>query len=98
LGSTELTPWGSQLKGHPESLERQYELAARAEVLAWAPRRVVNIDDDLGRSGAESSAREGFKIFFADEGFDRVGMILAMEVSPLARNNATGISGWIRAR
>jgi DNA invertase Pin-like site-specific DNA recombinase len=46
------------------------------------------IDADLGRSGAEASAREGFKDLVADVGLGRVGIVFGIEVSRLARNNA----------
>jgi excisionase family DNA binding protein len=78
----------TQVREHTESLERQYELAFRAQALGWAPRQVVIVDDDLGRSGAESTMREGFKNLVADVGLGRVGIILGIEVSRLARNNA----------
>ena len=78
----------TQVRQHTESLERQYELASRAQVLGWAPRNVVVVDEDLGRSGAESSAREGFKNLVADVGLGKVGIVLGIEVSRLARNNA----------
>jgi DNA invertase Pin-like site-specific DNA recombinase len=78
----------TQVKQHTESLERQYELAARAQALGWPARQVVIVDDDLGRSGAEATAREGFKGLVADVGLGKVGVILGIEVSRLARNNA----------
>ena len=78
----------TQVKEHTESLERQYELASRAQALGWPPRQVVIVDDDLGRSGAEATAREGFKGLVADVGLGKVGVILGIEVSRLARNNA----------
>jgi DNA invertase Pin-like site-specific DNA recombinase len=56
--------------------------------LGWASRQVVVVDDDLGRSGAEATAREGFKNLVADVGLGKVGIILGIEVSRLARNNA----------
>src|SRR5438067_11706517 len=78
----------TQVREHTESLERQYELAFRAQALGWAPRQVIIVDDDLGRSGAEVSLREGFKNLVADVGLGKVGIILGIEVSRLARNNA----------
>jgi DNA invertase Pin-like site-specific DNA recombinase/predicted DNA-binding transcriptional regulator AlpA len=78
----------TQVREHTESLERQYEMADRAMTLGWAPRQVVIIDDDLGRSGAEATAREGFKNLVADVGLGKVGIVLGIEVSRLARNNA----------
>jgi DNA invertase Pin-like site-specific DNA recombinase len=78
----------TQVREHTESLERQYELAFRAQELGWAPGQVIVIDDDLGRSGAETTQRAGFKSLVADVGLGKVGIILGIEVSRLARNNA----------
>lgn len=78
----------TQVREHTESLERQYELASKAQSLGWPARQVVVVDDDLGRSGAEASAREGFQHLVAEVGLGKVGIILGIEVSRLARNNA----------
>src|ERR1019366_2210771 len=78
----------TQVREHTESLERQYELADRAMNLGWEPRQVVIVDEDLGRSGAEATARTGFKGLVADVGLGKVGIIFGIEVSRLARNNA----------
>ena len=78
----------TQVREHTESLERQYELAFRAQALGWPPSRVIVIDDDLGRSGAEASQRTGFKGLVADVGLGKVGIVFGIEVSRLARNNA----------
>ena len=47
-----------QVREHLESQRRQYELAEKARQLKF--REVVVIDDDLGRSGADSQERPGF--------------------------------------
>jgi DNA invertase Pin-like site-specific DNA recombinase len=78
----------TQMRENTESLERQYELASRAQILGWPPQQVVVVDEDLGRSGAEAAAREGFKHLVAEVGLGKVGIILGIEVSRLARNNA----------
>jgi DNA invertase Pin-like site-specific DNA recombinase len=78
----------TQLREHTESLIRQYELRERAVALGWDTHQVRVIDADLGRSGAEATAREGFKDLVADVGLGRVGIILGIEVSRLARNNS----------
>ena len=78
----------TQLREHTESLLRQYELRERAVVLGWDAHQVRVIDADLGRSGAEATAREGFKDLVADVGLGRVGIVFGIEVSRLARNNA----------
>ncbi len=71
-----------------ESLARQYELAERAEHLGWHTAQIVTIDADLGRSGARSDGRLGFKELVADVGLGKAGIVLGIEVSRLARNNA----------
>jgi excisionase family DNA binding protein len=78
----------TQLREHTESLIRQYELRERAVMLGWDPHQVRVIDADLGRSGADATAREGFKNLVADVGLGRVGIVFGIEVSRLARNNS----------
>jgi DNA invertase Pin-like site-specific DNA recombinase len=75
----------SQVRHHHESRRRQYDLAARAKQLGWC--EVSVIDEDLGRSGASSAARPGFKHLVAEVGLGRIGAIFAIEVSRFARNN-----------
>ena len=75
----------SQVRHHHESRRRQYDLAARAKQLGW--REVSVIDEDLGRSGASSAGRTGFKHLVAETGLGHIGAIFAIEVSRLARNN-----------
>ena len=78
----------AQVQQHTESLARQYELAERATALGWPARQVVVIDADLGRSGAGTDGRLGFKELVADVGLGKAGIVLGIEVSRLARNNA----------
>jgi DNA invertase Pin-like site-specific DNA recombinase len=78
----------AQVHENTESLERQYELSRRAVELGWDPAKVVVVDEDLGRSGSESTTREGFKSLVAAVGLGEVGLVLGIEVSRLARNNA----------
>lgn len=78
----------AQVVNHTESLQRQYELTERARVLGWSAAGIVVIDEDLGRSGADATAREGFQRLVADVGLGKIGLILGIEVSRLARNNA----------
>jgi DNA invertase Pin-like site-specific DNA recombinase len=72
-----------QLLHNPESRRRQYGLADRARQLGWT--RVEVIDDDLGRSGG-GTARPGFERLLAAICEGRVGAVLAIEASRLARN------------
>jgi DNA invertase Pin-like site-specific DNA recombinase len=71
-----------------ESLLRQYDLAGRARELGWAEHQIVVVDDDLGRSGASAQGRKGFSDLVADVGLGKAGIVLSLESSRLARNNA----------
>lgn len=77
-----------QARVSTESLERQYELTRRAVELGWGPSQVRVIDEDLGRSGADASRRSGFQSLVADVGLGKVGLVLGIEASRLARCNA----------
>src|SRR5580692_5491133 len=72
-----------QLVHNLESQRRQYGLAARARQLGWTSVEVI--DDDLGRSGS-GTRRPGFERLVAAICDGRVGAVLAIEVSRLARN------------
>src|SRR5207249_9608599 len=78
----------AQVQSNTESLERQYELADRAVALGWGAGEVVVVDSDLGRSGASTRGRDGLLQLVADVGLGRVGIVLGIEVSRLARRNA----------
>lgn len=72
-----------QILHNHESRRRQYALANRARQLGWeAP---VVIDDDLGRSGG-GIVRPGFERLLLAICEGRVGIVLAVEASRLARN------------
>lgn len=77
-----------QVLENVESTKRQYALRARATALGWADERVVVIDSDQGESGASASWREGFQRMVSDVGMGRAGIVMGLEVSRLARNNA----------
>ena len=75
-----------QVLENTESTKRQYALRERAIALGWPPDRIVVIDSDLGRSGADSD-REGFARLVAAVGLGEVGVVLGLEVSRLARSS-----------
>jgi DNA invertase Pin-like site-specific DNA recombinase len=77
-----------QVKDNTESTERQYALRQRAVQLGWSAEQIIVIDSDQGQSGASSSGREGFQRLVADVGLGKAGIVLGLEVSRLARNNA----------
>jgi DNA invertase Pin-like site-specific DNA recombinase len=63
-------------------------LAARATALGWPAQQVIVIDEDLGLSGSGVVERSGFSRLTADVALRHVGIVLGLEVSRLARNNA----------
>jgi DNA invertase Pin-like site-specific DNA recombinase len=77
-----------QVLTNTESAARQYALAQRAVALGWPAEQVITIDADQGQSGASAADREGFQRLVADVGMGRAGIVLGLEVSRLARNNA----------
>jgi DNA invertase Pin-like site-specific DNA recombinase len=78
----------AQVEHNRESTERQYALATKAADLGWSTERVTVIDEDLGLSGSGSVARSGFARLTAEVVLGHVGLVLGLEVSRLARNNA----------
>jgi DNA invertase Pin-like site-specific DNA recombinase len=76
-----------QVHDHRESTARQYDLKRRATALGWPAEQIVVIDEDLGLSGASSVERNGFQRLVADVGLGRVGLVMGLEVSRLARNS-----------
>jgi len=77
-----------QVMENTTSTDRQYGLRQRAVALGWHLDQVIVIDDDLGRSGASAEGRDGFQRLVADVGMGKAGIVLGLEVSRLARNNA----------
>ncbi len=77
-----------QVREHRESTLRQYDLRGRALALGWAADAIDVIDEDLGHSGATVEGRTGFQRLAHDVAHGRVGGILALEVSRLARSSA----------
>ena len=78
----------SQVTHNRESTARQYQLADRAHTLGWKPDQVSVVDEDLGVSGSGFAERSGFDQMTAQVALGHVGIVLALEVSRLARNNA----------
>ena len=77
-----------QVLENTESTDRQYALQQQAIALGWDTEQVSIIDSDLGQSGASSVERQGFQGLVSDVGLGRVGIVMGLEVSRLARNNA----------
>ena len=77
-----------QVERNTESAARQYALAERAVELGWPAESVLVVDEDTGLSGRWAHARIGFRELAAEVGLGHVGVILALEVSRLARSSA----------
>ena len=82
----------AQLERNTESTARQYDLVNRARQLGWPREAIRVIDGDLGISGSVTGQRAGFEGLVAEVALGQVGIILALEASRLARDNAA----WYR--
>src|SRR6266700_2111913 len=81
-----------QLERNTESTARQYDLVNRALQLGWPREAIRVVDADLGISGSVLGQREGFESLVAEVALGQVGIIVALEASRLARDNAA----WYR--
>ena len=77
----------AQLRDHQESTQRQYQLVHRLEGLGWPGEQIIVIDDDLGISGSGSQQRPGFQRLLTLVTQQKVGIVLGLEMSRLARNS-----------
>jgi DNA invertase Pin-like site-specific DNA recombinase len=77
-----------QVFENTESTKRQYALRDRAAALGWPIERIHVIDSDLGLSGAQAAGRDGFQRLVTEVAMGHAGIVLGLEVSRLARNNA----------
>src|ERR1700730_11042406 len=77
-----------QVFENTESTQRQYALRDRAIALGWPLERIHTIDNDLGISGAHAENRDGFQHLVTEVALGHAGIVLGLEVSRLARNNA----------
>lgn len=77
-----------QVIENTESTKRQYALRTRATALGWSDEQIKVIDCDQGESGASAEWREGFRRLVAEVGTGNAGIVMGLEVSRLARNNA----------
>jgi DNA invertase Pin-like site-specific DNA recombinase len=82
----------AQVEYNRESTEMQYKLKDRAIDLGWPEQQIQVIDEDLAQSGSTTSQRKGFTRMISDVALGKIGLILSLEVSRVARNN----SDWYR--
>jgi len=73
-----------QVQEHLESQRRQYDLAEMAREYGFDDVEVI--DDDLGRSASGTAERPGFDRLVAELCAGKVGAVLCLEASRLARN------------
>src|SRR6202166_4307042 len=77
-----------QMFENTESSKRQYALRDRAVSLGWPIDRIHTIDTDQGISGQHAENRDGFQHLVSEVALGHAGIVLGLEVSRLARNNA----------
>ena len=77
-----------QVFENTESTKRQYALRERAIALGWPLAQIVTIDSDLGETATSVADRQGFQKLMTEVSLGRVGLVMGLEVSRLARNNA----------
>lgn len=75
-----------QVAGNQESTQLQYNLTQRAQVLGWSNEQITVIDEDQGKSGREAENRSGFQKLLTEISLDKVGIIIGIEMSRLARS------------
>jgi len=78
----------AQVEHNRESGRRQYRLVDRAVELGWPREQVRILDEDTAQSASESEHRDAFNMMTAEVALAHVGIILSIEVSRVARNNA----------
>ena len=76
-----------QVAEHLESQRRQYERVDWALAAGWPRERIEVIDEDQGKSGATAKVRPGFARLVAAVAQGEVGVVVALEVTRLARNS-----------
>ena len=77
-----------QVFENTESTKRQYALRERAVALGWPVVQIVTVDSDLGETATSVADRQGFQKLMTEVSLGRVGLVMGLEVSRLARNNA----------
>jgi DNA invertase Pin-like site-specific DNA recombinase len=77
-----------QVFENTESTKRQYALRERAMALGWPVVQIVTVDSDLDETATSVADRDGFQKLMTEVSLGRVGLVMGLEVSRLARNNA----------
>ena len=79
-----------QVAEHRESTRRQYALRDRAIAAGWPVERIRVVDCDLGKSAtiASETKRNGFQQLVSEVALGKVGIVMGLEVSRLARKSS----------
>jgi DNA invertase Pin-like site-specific DNA recombinase len=77
-----------QVYENNESTVRQYALKDKLIALGWSAENIVTIDQDLGKSGADSKNRDGFQFLVGEVSNNLVGAVASIECSRLSRSSA----------
>jgi DNA invertase Pin-like site-specific DNA recombinase len=77
-----------QVLENKESTFRQYDLKQRAVALGWPRDHIIVIDADQAHSAKSAADRDGFQKLVTEVSMGRAGLVMGLEVSRLARNNA----------
>ena len=77
-----------QIYENHESTMRQYALKDRLVTLGWPVERIITIDQDLGKSGADAQNRSGFQMLVGDVSNNLAGAVACLECSRLSRSSA----------
>ena len=78
----------AQLRDNQESRRRQRALKERARELGWPEERILVLEEDRARSASSTHGRQAYRELAEKVVDGRVGIILAVEVSRWARDNA----------
>jgi DNA invertase Pin-like site-specific DNA recombinase len=78
----------TQVACNRESTDRQYKLRDRALQLGWPEHQVTILDQDLAQSASGTAKRDDFDTMTTEVALGHAGLIMSIEVSRVARNNA----------
>ncbi len=77
-----------QVVEHQESGRRQRDLVQWVQEMGWPASQIVVLDADQGKSAQSSGDREAFKQLVGEVSLGEVGIVVGLNVSRFARNNA----------
>lgn len=78
----------AQVQQNRSSTERQLGLSELASELGWSSAHIEVVADDLGKSGRYTEDRRGFQHLASEMLLGRIGAVLSLDASRLARSSA----------